>query len=376
MHDKYHFSFIFNNKTMSGVLSKLESQANAFNELGYHMVIFNREVELIRGNLQFVKIPLSCSSNEFLIRSFKYFFILRFLYRKKVTRLIVRYSLCDFSILFLVFRYRRRLIFEHHTKEVPEVLGSDLSPVIKYFQLIFEWILPPLTSIVSRTNISVSADIANYQAKRFLFSKHCLTFPNGVDSSISKRGSIKELIVEFNVIFSASIFRPWHGLDVFLTALSEYHGDIVVNVYLAGVIPETFVNQLSQLEGRSNLNLVLLGRISKKELFDYYDICHIGIDSLNLKSIGISSGSTLKSKELIARGVPTIFNCIDAGLTWADSLRLNVEGGLTISGAIEWYESLHTSDFSFIYSQVEENISWSALARQLETELLEIENES
>ena len=377
---KYHFSFVFNNSAMSGVLRKLEEQAIYFNRLGVKCVVFNRELDGEKNNIHYIKLK-SKSNNQFIksiyeiwARAFKYNLISKYLKNKSVDWMIVRYVLSDFSTIFFVRKFSNKVIFEHHSKELEELKVYDKFGIYIKFQSFFERFLPRIYSKYLKNIVAVTPDILEYQKQRFNYKKtHGLVFPNAIDEQIIVKRIKKNIENKnFNIIFSAGKFSKWHGLDILLKLIADYSGTYRIHLTLVGRLDDGQIEMIARLRASQPLvDITIEGYIKRSELFDLYDKNHIAVDSLGLNRLELKDGSTLKSKEYIARSIPFIRVTDDLSLKWTKNFtyRIHAFSNDTFNTIIQWYVGLNDVDFRENYYGAKQNITWQNSINKLIAEI-------
>ena len=100
----------------------------------------------------------------------------------------------------------------------------------------------------------------------------------------------------------------YHGFDRLIEGIYNYyigHGQEDIMLKLVGVYQES----TKELVRKYNLSdrVMFYGKKSGKELDDIYDESDIGIGALAHHRIGMYSGSSLKTKEYFAKGLPFIY---------------------------------------------------------------------
>ena len=110
-------------------------------------------------------------------------------------------------------------------------------------------------------------------------------------------------------IAAVAMFTQWHGYDRFLRGMAAYYasgGKRCIVLHLIGRGPGA--SELEQLVGRYGLSgrVILHGFLTGAELDAIYDRCHLGLISLATQDKDIHIHSTLKSREYLAKGLPTI----------------------------------------------------------------------
>ena len=357
---------------MSGVIRKLKEQAPVFNALGVVMVVFNDELDGLYDDIHFVKFDDYVPSfvlkifRSIYIRTFKYKLLESFLLGRNVSRLIVRYSYSDFSIFSLVRKFSGVVIFEHHTKELEELECNNKFRGFLWGQFIMEKYAPRLISRHLKGCIAVTEDILIYQVSRFgLDPNKSHVFPNGVKRSVFVENRKKKIDDVFEIVFGASRFSHWHGLDLLIESANQYKGAHTIHLNIFGdTCEQSIKNSLESLDNH-RVKLFVHGTISRDEIFKLYERCHLGVDSLGLNRLGMTSGSTLKSKEYIARGLPFIYNTPDQSLFWANDILFYSDGTPCLESAISHYETLGEEDFKYLYRKGMESSSWEAIIEKL-----------
>ncbi len=237
-------------------------------------------------------------------------------YSKDYDVLYVRAYRPTFFWLLFLYRCRGKIITEHQTKELEELMALwnenklGLSPsailgwlehnVIPWYQEMF---LGRIALMLTQKIVCVTHEIAEYEKKRFLvFKPASYVIGNGinVDDFVAippRTFDGKEL----NLIMSigGSTNTAWHGLDLLVKSIEAYRGKVQITLFLAGN-PE----YLGRYE---NPRVVLLGNLNKKQLHDKMKECHLGIGSMALQRKGLHEASTLKIREYAASGLPFVF---------------------------------------------------------------------
>ena len=160
--------------------------------------------------------------------------------------------------------------------------------------------------------IGVTNEIVMHNLKP-LDKKKMIT--NGFDImsvNISPRPNYNEV---FNMIFIASRFAVWHGLDRILESAQKYSGPKKINIKLVGKISD--INTLAKLKSFNNkwINFESMGTKSNNELENIYLDIHLGISSMGLYNIGLQEACVLKTREYIVRSIPFIYGYQDSDLS-------------------------------------------------------------
>lgn len=107
-------------------------------------------------------------------------------------------------------------------------------------------------------------------------------------------------------------FSPWHGYERLIRGMYEYYKSspsIKIDVIMVGTGPE--VENYKQMIQNLGLHehIFFRGQLVGDALESVYDECDIGCCSLGRYKSGIDMTSELKSRELMAKGLPMICGC-------------------------------------------------------------------
>ena len=304
-----HITIIFSKGRMSGVQNKIKQFAPAFNEQGFDVIVLNRDIDGIFDGVKYVNYETNYPGWS--ARFFRFYLINKLIDLNKYEKLIIRYPLFDFSWLFISSQLKK-IYFEHHTMELVELKKSGLNFFAKNIQYHSEKYFAPFCFRKCSGHLSVTSQISDYQAKRFGGIKKYIIFSNGFDPDIYKEyahNQNKELnqseSKNFKIVYIASEFKEWHGLDRLINATQDYYGNQIIEVNLIGILsPE----QIAHIQGVNKTNVIfkIHGKLSQIDSFQIINESDIGIDSLALDRLDFTVSSTLKSKEYIALGKPFI----------------------------------------------------------------------
>ena len=207
---------------------------------------------------------------------------------------LLRYAMYDpFQYLF-VNRISKPVGFVHHTLEVPELLhATDLSG---NFKACIESLIGFLAINKSAFTVGVTPEITEYERKRSHSKKrHAIVYPNGVlfDSTHfeDRRNEIPE------ILFIASSFVPWHGLDLLLLGLKRTSEQFIL--HLVGK-----VNRADLICAQGDQRIVIHGIKEPSEVQRLTDSCWIGLSSFALQRKNMTQACTLKVREYLRAGLP------------------------------------------------------------------------
>jgi glycosyltransferase involved in cell wall biosynthesis len=170
------------------------------------------------------------------------------------------------------------------------------------------------------------------------------------------------------ILLGVANVSTWHGFDRVINGLHEYYrGDnccpeIIFNIVGDGVE----IQHLRELTKELNLEhyINFLGMKDKEELDKLYNEAHIAVSSLGMHRIQMINGSTLKTKEYCARGIPFKLSYKEAKLLkeYEGSFYLTFdadESPINLRNVVDFYFSIEPSKIAgHMRSFAEKNFSW------------------
>jgi hypothetical protein len=223
--------------------------------------------------------------------------------------IIVRYYMLEIPALFNPKKVKRDVLFisEHNSKELEElsnIFAFSLFPVA-YERIKSRRFLKNVDAI-----IGVTSEIAKYQVKRACRNIPYFVLTNGID--VNRHLMKRYLEFAGNVlkmIFISSDTSPWHGLERLLTGMKKYNGTVKLELNIVGSISQKTVRLVNLLNLKHKV--VFHGFKIGKALDKIFDAMHIAIGTLALHRNNLKYGSTLKTREYMARGIPFLISHID-----------------------------------------------------------------
>ncbi len=351
---------------MAGVQNKLIDEAKAMKAKGIDIYVLNREKDCNEDNIYFKKVDKYFSdkySFELYLRAFKMRVIEEIIDLNSYDKIYLRYPLLDFSSLSYAKKYGHKTITQHHTKELNEILKYKINPLFKGMQYLLEKFLAPsfFTHISGLT--AMSDDVIEYEVKRTEFKGKIFRFSNGIDSSRYTASPIySDLKKSLNMIFIASNFSSWHGLDRLLSSLSNYGGATDIKLYIVVNLDKKHSNMINSIEFNSNAKIMQCGKLYGKELDKIYKNIDLACDSLAMHRLEMKESSTLKSKEYIARGIPYLYSAFDMDMIEIKEYLFDVgysEAEIEFEKIIDFYSELDKQEMQHKFKKCAENtLDW------------------
>jgi glycosyltransferase involved in cell wall biosynthesis len=208
--------------------------------------------------------------------------------------LVLRHSVADIFQPLFILATNRPVFLVHHTLEVPELLvGKNMAG---HIAAMLEKLTGYLSLKFCAGIIGVTQEILEYEKKRSGRSNIPeLLYPNGIllgeAPSVDNRTSTPE------ILFVASLFSPWHGLDRLLSSLKNNRDHFVL--HLVGNI---FPSEIEMIN--SDPRVVVHGRLAPEGIDALSRQCWLGLSSFALDRKLMHEACTLKVREYLANGLP------------------------------------------------------------------------
>lgn len=224
---------------------------------------------------------------------------------------LVRHSILD-PLQPLVTRRLRNVAVVYHSKGEPELQEAG-HPILARVEQLLMWANRRSGSIP----IGVTAELFRYASQPGANSWSERVLPNGVDLGRHHIPADERRVGHdsVDVVFAASHFAPWHGLDRLLEAAAHWRpskGE-QLNIHLVGALGELERAAIADLRNDA-VTAKSHGTLGPSELARLFAGMDIGIGSLALDRAGIMDACTLKVREYLAQGLPVYSTHRDCGL--------------------------------------------------------------
>ena len=373
-----HVNYIPSSKY--GKAKKIQFQADAVRAQNLHIdfLVLNDENSSIVNNIAYEKLKLP--KNKFLKnlaqKLFRYHYLYRALKQKydEYDVFILRYPLTIGIGVSRFFKaFGNKLYTEHHTIESGELKSYfQFSPasrvIMMYENRKRKKLMPWCRGVIGVTKeISLHAHSFNPRGSKFMLS-------NGIFLPDIKpiTTPISEDKQSLHILFIASNFASWHGLDRLLAGLYQYQGEVKVYLELAGNI---FNNQLlDSIEKcnnlKSNIQITTHGIVLGEALDRLYEKADIGISSLAIHRNGMVEACVLKTREYCARGLPFVYAYNDPDLSGHEGYALKIpanESPVNIEGIIKFIDQIRNlvDTRSTMRNDATDRMSWGAKFKSL-----------
>jgi len=207
--------------------------------------------------------------------------------------LLLRYRAYDPLQAAFVMGSRRPIALVHHTLEGPELAsGGAVGQALS----LLDGASGAMTLRSASAIVGVTREILAYESARLGGSgKPTFLYPNGIDWTGSRADDARGEVVE--LLFVASEFAPWHGLDRLLDSMRVSPLRCVLHV----------VGEVGEADRRSASNdarVVLHGRLGSERIRELAGRSVLGLSSFALERKSMFEACTLKVREYLMLGLP------------------------------------------------------------------------
>lgn len=281
--------------TESGIAKKVRKQFLTFQEAGIDMRFLN-----------------PYASHNILNRKYRkrlpFFFLTDWddkeLYGRSIDFLYVRKPWHMDGDLILHLRKFKKL--NPHSKIVMEI------PTYPYDQECHEWFNKPLLikDKLWRRLLKHYVDrIVTYSDDKEIFGIPAIGISNAMDVQDIPVANYKFYDKNNIHVMLCATLCYWHGYDRAIKGLSDYYKRGGTRNYILHIVGDgdersTYENQIETLCLKDHI--IMHGRMFGKYLDEVYSLCDIAFDSMGRHRSGVHYNSSLKGKEYMAKGLPSI----------------------------------------------------------------------
>ncbi len=154
--------------------------------------------------------------------------------------------------------------------------------------------------------------IANIEPADSIFGLPVLKISNGINvDTVPKREPVSEDLSTIHLC-AVAVFSFWHGYERLIEGLSRYYengGTRNIVCHFVGNGPELPGYQGLIAEKKLEKHVVFHGYLEGKALDEIYNLCTLTVGSLGCYKKDIFFSSELKSRDAVARGIPSVIGC-------------------------------------------------------------------
>lgn len=345
-----------------GVIKQMEWEQQAAFALGLHWTTVLHTGKSVNSEVAHVW-------NDFPKNKLLRYFSLRYKFYKWIEQvsedydlIILRFSVHDPWQTLLARRIGHKLLTVHHTKEEPELAAQ---PIIGKFKDRLEKVFGRHTLSNAMGFIAVTPEIQIYENSRL--GGQCIKpswiYPNGIltNKRVLHDDRSKDIP---EIIFVASDFSPWQGLDKLIDEVLQNQAVCVIHIVGS-------LNPIDRQRCGSDSRFVLHGHLEKDDLFSLMGRAWCGLSSFALERKDMNQACTLKVREYLQMGLPVYAGHQDTGLP--DGFAFYKQGAPNLNDMLAYAHQMRGVSRADVSAAAEPHISkasiLSSLYAQLQTEI-------
>jgi glycosyltransferase involved in cell wall biosynthesis len=219
--------------------------------------------------------------------------------------ILLRYSVHDPWQWRLAGKIGHKLLTVHHTKEEPELRGAKCSAGWVKVMLERYFGCSTLRNVLGQ--VAVTPEVLAYEKGRLKkLKKPGFVYPNGIE--MQPRSFLDHRSADVpEIVFVASRFSHWHGLDKIIHALKMDDSNCVLHI--VGRVSDEDVAEC-KLDSR----ILLHGHLDAEHLNYLMSKAWCGLSSFALERQEMKQACTLKVREYLEAGLPVYAGHVDSGL--------------------------------------------------------------
>jgi len=197
----------------------------------------------------------------------------------------------------------------HHAKELEEIphLRSGWQGKLA---VLIERFAGKMLMGQAQALVAVTEEIRDYELQRVNRKRLSWVYPNGIDANTvgladDSRGG------EPKLLFVASKFQEWHGLDRVLDAMEEDLSPC--HLHIAGQVSPSDYERIASNRGLAD-RITMHGMVDEHALNALMALCDLGLSSFSLDKQNMAEACTLKVREYLAGGLAVYSGHRDSGL--------------------------------------------------------------
>ena len=279
--------------------------------------------------------------------------------------LLFRYPPNDLNVRLLRRRLpTTRLVSVHHTLEPRELL--TLGGLVGRARSVADHLLAGRLMSGWDGVVVVTPEIGSFEAERLgVPSGLVFLYPNGITLGEKPTGASVSGIsgdtrsTKPELVFTASSFLPWQGLDRLILEASNCRQDF--RLHLVGALSDE-----QQRMARRDDRVVMHGTLSRRAIDELLARAWIGIAGLAFDRTGMREACPLKVREYLAAGVPVVSGYQDV---FPDDFPFYRQTGADLDAILEAAREWRDIDRLTVREAARPHIDKVELVRRLHSEL-------
>ncbi|EHU1307237.1 glycosyltransferase [Acinetobacter baumannii] len=351
----------------SGIVNQMRWEQEAASSLGleWKVKIFTLATDIVNEEDDLFVYSSLAKKDYSTFRFRKEYYNWLYSKRDEVDCYILRYTNFDIYQFYFIRKVGKPVYLIHHTLELPELKSGKGFKA--FLQFSAESILGKYSIKNCKENIGVTEEICEYIKKRSNRKSDInIIYPNGVFYSTDRYledqryGEIPE------IVFIASYFYPWHGLDLLLNDLNNCDKNFILHI--VGNVEKSDENIV-----KHDSRVKFYGHLNNTALDDLLKRAWVGLSSFSLYRKGMQQACTLKVREYLKAGIPVYAGYEDV---FPQKFKYYRIGKPSMQSILNFAEEVRLVSKSEVMSSAEPFISKRSLLNTLYREICKIESKS
>lgn len=197
--------------------------------------------------------------------------------------------------------------------------------------------------LIYRKKLKEAVDrFVTYSRDKEIYGVPCICTMNGIDLQEVKPVAIHKRDERKIRMLAVANFQRHHGYERVLEGLYKYRGEREFELYLVGEGKEMPKYKRMIRKWHLEDSVYLCGKKLGEELDCIYEKADIALASFGLYKLNISSISTLKTSEYIAKGLPVIAGCSERAMEESQlpyfKIFVNHRGAIDMEEVVKFYD--------------------------------------
>lgn len=295
-------------RPVSGIINQMQWEQKAANDVGlpWKTVIFcPKHISEQAGILKTSSRDYGKPGSKFFRKARDYIDFRREYYSwltresESFDAVVLRHSTSDPYQNVFIKKSKKPVYVVHHTLEVPELLS--LGGVGGRLRAGFELLFGSLSNLAAAGVIGVTGEIIKKQLPVWKdYKNKSYRYPNGIWLEGNDIASVRVWENQREVpvlIFVASYFSPWHGLDLLLKNIRK--SSMEFRLHIVGEMSGDDVDLAS-----GDPRVVIHGHLPHHEVRRLIESADLALSSFALDRKDMTEACTLKTREYLAVGLP------------------------------------------------------------------------
>ena len=213
------------------------------------------------------------------------------------------------------------------------------------------------------------------------FNRPSINISNGTDTiGVSKWTKEQNINKDVHLIGVANLAK-WHGYDRLIAGMENYYknqiSDLDIFFHIVGRDGDGSLVELKKYINKSIIkqNVIFENEKYGNGLDQLFDKCDFAIGSLGMHRINLPSGSTLKTKEYLSRGIPFIIGYEELSIPQELGFYYKVAGdesAIDIKSVLEFAKNCNKTDQMREFASM--NLSWESQFKKIFNYVEEVHN--